>query len=102
MPIVPPVLRGRTPDLPTVPPLVQYLIGCFLEPILAWLETLVYRPLLHRCAEHPLVLLAQWYDPAPVVAACATFHHPASAPGRPPTFTIEQFVRAGPSSTRVR
>ena len=46
MPIVPPVLRGRTPDLPTVPPLVQYLIGCFLESILAWLETLVHRLLL--------------------------------------------------------
>ena len=94
MPIIPPVLRGRTLDLPDVPPLVQYLIGCFLEPILAWLSTLVYRPLLHRCADHPLVLLAQWYDPSAVVAACASFHHPASAPGRPPTFTIDQFVRA--------
>ena len=38
MPIIPPVLRGRTPDLPDVPPLVQYLIGAFLEPILAWLK----------------------------------------------------------------
>jgi Transposase domain (DUF772)/Transposase DDE domain len=94
MPIIPLVLRGGTRDLPDVPPLVQYLIGCFLEPILAWLSTLVYRPLLHRCADHPLVLLAQWYDPAAVVAACAPFHHLADAPGRPPTFTIDQFVRA--------
>jgi DDE family transposase/transposase-like protein DUF772 len=94
MPILPPVLRGGTRDLPDVPPLVQYLIGCFLEPILAWLSTLIYRPLLHRCAEHPLVLLAQWYDPSAVVAACAGFHHPATAPGRPPTFSIDQFVRA--------
>ena len=94
MPIVPPVLRGGTRDLPAVPPLVQYLIGTFLEPILAWLSSLVYRPLLLRCADHPLVRLAQWYDPAPVVAACAGFHHPAAAPGRPPTFTIDQFVRA--------
>lgn len=94
MPIIPPVLRGGTPDLPDVPALVQYLIGCFLEPILAWLSTLVYRPLLQRCADHPLVLLAQWYDPSAVVAACAAFHHPATAPGRPPTFTIDQFVRA--------
>jgi hypothetical protein len=94
MPIIPPVLRGRTPDLPDVPPLVQYLIGCFLEPILAWVSTLIYRPLLLRCADHPLVLLAQWYDPSAVVAACAPFHHPAAAPGRPPTFTIDQFVRA--------
>src|SRR6266487_2383928 len=94
MPIVPPVLRAGTRDLPNVPPLVQYLIGAFLEPILAWLSTLVYRPLLQRCADHPLILLAQWYDPSPVVAACAAFHHPADAPGRPPTFTIAQFVRA--------
>jgi hypothetical protein len=94
MPIVPPVLRAGTRDLPDVPPLVQYLIGAFLEPILAWLSTLVYRPLLQRCADHPLILLAQWYDPSPVVAACAAFHHPADAPGRPPTFTIAQFVRA--------
>src|SRR5215207_4657592 len=94
MPSIPPVLRGRTPDLPDVPPLVQYLLGSFLEPILDWLTTLVYRPLLHRCADHPLVLLAQWYDPSAVVAACASFHHSAAAPGRPPTFSIEQFVRA--------
>lgn len=94
MPIVPPLLRANTHDLPDVPPLVQYLIGAFLDPILAWLTTLVYRPLLRRCTDHPLVLLAQWYDPAPVVAACAGFHHAAASPGRPPTFTIEQFVRA--------
>jgi hypothetical protein len=94
MPIVPPVLRGGTRDLPDVPPLVQYLVGAFLTPILAWLSTLVYRPLLHRCADHPLVLLAQWYDPTAVVAACAAYHHPPTAPGRPPTFTIDQFVRA--------
>src|SRR6266487_4338489 len=94
MPIVPPVLRAGTLDLPDVPPLVQYLIGAFLDPILAWLTTLVYRSLLSRCAEHPLILLAEWYDPTPVVAACACFHHPAGTPGRSPTFTIEQFVRA--------
>src|SRR5512138_2527185 len=94
MPIVPLVLRANTLELPDVPVAVQYLIGCFLEPILAWLSTLVYRPLLHRCADHPLVLLAQWYDPATVVAACAGFHHAPTAPGRPPTFTIDQFVRA--------
>jgi hypothetical protein len=94
MPIVPPVLRGSTRDLPDVPPLVQYLMGAFLEPILAWLGTLVYRPLLQRCANHPLVRLAQWYDPSAVVAACAAYHHPAAAPGRPPSFSIDQFVRA--------
>jgi hypothetical protein len=40
------------------------------------------------------VLLAQWYDPAAVVAACAGFHHAPGTPGAPPTFTIAQFVRA--------
>jgi len=94
MPIVPPILRAATPDLPVVPPLVQYLIGSFLEPILAWFSTLLYRPMLLRCATHPLVLLAQSYDPAALVAACAAFHHSPDTPGRPPTFTIDQFVRA--------
>src|SRR5881397_2488105 len=94
MPILPLVLRSGTRDLPDVPPLVQYLIGSFLESILVWLSTLVYRPLLQRCADHPLVLLAQWYDPSALVVACAAYHHPAERPGRPPTFTIDQFVRA--------
>jgi Transposase domain (DUF772) len=44
--------------------------------------------------DHPLVRLAQSYDPSAVVAACASFHHAPSAPGRPPTFSIDQFVRA--------
>lgn len=92
--IVPRTLRAGTRDLPDVPPFVQYLLGLFLEPILAWLQTLVYRPLLLRCADHPLVRLAQFYDPAAVVAACASFHHPPDRPGRPPTFTVAQFVRA--------
>jgi Transposase DDE domain/Transposase domain (DUF772) len=94
MAILPSTLRAGTRDLPNVPPLVQYCIGAHLAPTLDWLETLVYRPLLLRCADHPLVLLAQWYDPAAVVAACAGFHHAPDAPGRPPTFTIAQFVRA--------
>jgi hypothetical protein len=94
MPILPPTLRGRTLDLPDVPPLIQSIIGHFLAPILAWLSLLVYRPLLHRCKDHPLVLLNQWYDPAAVVRACATFHHAPGTPGRPPDFTIEQFVRS--------
>jgi hypothetical protein len=88
------VLHTSTRDLPDVPPFVQYLIGAFLDPILAWLETLVYRPLLQRCADHPLVLLAQGYDPAAVVEACAGLHHAPGTPGAPPTFTIAQVVRA--------
>ena len=67
--ILPCTLRAGTIDLPDVPPFVQYLIGCFLSPILAWLSDQVYRALLRRCAAHPLVRLAQLYDPAPVVAA---------------------------------
>jgi len=94
MAILPPVLRADSRELPDVPLIVQWLIGEFLTPILAWLETLVYRPLLRRCAEHPLVLLAQWYDPAAVVAAGSGFHHAPGTPGRPPEFTIAQFVRA--------
>ena len=65
MPIVPSTLRGGTRDLPDVPPLAQYVIGGFLRPILAWVETALMRIVLARCADHPLVQIAQWYDPAP-------------------------------------
>lgn len=94
MPSIPPTLRASTRDLPDVPPIVQYLIVIFFSPILAWFQSLVYRPLLHRCADHPLVLLNQFYDPAAVVHACAGFHHAPGTPGAPPTFPIELFVRA--------
>lgn len=93
MSIVPPVLRAGTLDFPDVPPFLQYLIGVFFAPIMVWLESLVYRPLLRRCADHPLVLLNQWYDPAAVVAACSNYHHAPGTPGAPPSFTIAQFVR---------
>jgi hypothetical protein len=93
MSIVPSTLRAGTRDLPDVPPYIQYLIGCFLAPILAWLTTLVYRQVLSRCAEHPLIQIAQHYDLTAVVAACAAYHH-RSGPGAPPTFSVEQLVRA--------
>ncbi|NJN18881.1 MAG: hypothetical protein HC822_22790 [Oscillochloris sp.] len=94
MAILPPILRAGTPDVPDVPPLIQWLMGEFLAPIMAWLETRIYRRMLARCAKHPLVLLNQWYDPAPVIAACAGFHHTPGTPGATPTYTVAQFVRA--------
>jgi hypothetical protein len=93
MSIVPSTLRAGTHDLPDVPPYVQYLIGCFLAPILAWVTTLVYRQILTRCTEHPLVQIAQHYDLTSVVTACAPYHH-RTGPGAPPTFSIDQLVRA--------
>jgi hypothetical protein len=91
---IPPPLRADTLDLPDVPPLVQYLVGGFLVPILAWISALIYRQLLLRCARHPLVRLAQLYDFAPVVAACQAYYHAPGAKGTPPTYTIDQLVRA--------
>lgn len=93
MAIVPQTLRAGTWDLPDVPPFVQAVLALFLEPIMAWLQTQVERTLLARCADHPLVLINQWYDPAAVVTACADFHHAPDTPGRPPTFSITQYVR---------
>jgi hypothetical protein len=90
---IPHTLRAGTADLPDLPPLTQYLIGCFLTPILAWVETMLLRIVLTRCPEHPLVQLAQWYDPAAVVSACAAYYH-RTGPGSPPTFTVEMLVRA--------
>jgi Transposase DDE domain/Transposase domain (DUF772) len=93
MPIVPPVPRAGTRDLPDVPPFVHYVLGCFLPPILAWVSALVYRQILSQCADHPLVQLAHYYDPAPVIAACAAYQH-HHGPGAPPTFPIAVLVRA--------
>jgi hypothetical protein len=90
---IPPTLRAGTPDLPAIPPLVQYLVLHFLPAILAWIETCIVRQLLHRFAEHPLVQIAYWYDPAPVVAACASYYHQAG-PGTHPTFSVDLLVRA--------
>jgi hypothetical protein len=80
--------------LPALPPLALILLGAFLEPILAWVEALLLRSVLARCAEHPLLQIAQTYDPKAVVTACAAFHHPSSTKGAPSTFSIEQLVRA--------
>jgi hypothetical protein len=91
---IPPVQRASTRDLPDVPPLLQYLIGCFLAPILAWVSDQLYRAMLTRWTNHSLVQISQYYDFAPVAAACASFYHPTDQPGKPPTFTIDQLVRA--------
>jgi len=93
MSIVPSTLRALTRDLPDVPPYLQYLIGCFLGPILAWVTTLVYRQVLARCVDHPLLQIAQHYDLTAVVAACAAYQH-RTGPGARPTFSVDQLVRA--------
>jgi hypothetical protein len=82
------------PELPALPPLALWLLGAFLQPILAWVETMLIRAVLARCASHPLVQIAQRYDPAAVVAACAAYYHAPGSKGSTPTYTIEQLVRA--------
>ncbi len=91
---IPPTPRAGTPDLPAVPPLVQYLILHFLPAILAWIETLLLRLVVWRCRDHPLVQIAQWYDPAPVVTACQAYYHAPGTKGATPTYPIDQLVRA--------
>lgn len=93
-PILPSTLRAGTRDLPDLPPLAQYLFGLCYQPILNWLSALVYRLVLTRCAEHPLVRLLPLYDFAPAVAACAAYYHTPGTKGVTPTYTIEQLVRA--------
>jgi hypothetical protein len=66
----------------------------FLEAILVWAETRIYRSILTQGADHPLVQIGIQYDPSAVVAACADFRADPDTPGAPPTFTVEQFVRA--------
>jgi Transposase DDE domain/Transposase domain (DUF772) len=91
---IPPTLRARTPDLPDVPLLLQYLLAQFWLPIHTWFSQQLYRLVLNRCAAHPLVGIAQLYDPAPVVTACQHYYHAPGTKGTTPTYTIEQLVRA--------
>ncbi|HET6343271.1 MAG TPA: transposase [Myxococcota bacterium] len=91
---IPRARQVALPDLPALPPLALHLLGAFLLPILTWVETLLLRAVLTRCAEHPLLQIAQTYDPTALVTACAAYRHPQGTKGAPPTFTIEQLVRA--------
>lgn len=91
---IPRTLRAGTPDLPAIPLWLQAWVLVFLGPILQWAEHRIYRSVLARCAEHPLVQIGLRYDPAPVVAACAVYRAAPGGPGAPCSFTIEQLVRA--------
>ncbi len=93
MAILPAADRDPFTRLPDLPPLVQPVLQRFLALILAWVSALVYQALLDHCARHPLVRLAQLYDPAAVVARCSAYYHQAG-PGTPPTFSVQTLVRA--------
>jgi hypothetical protein len=68
-------------------------LAAWLWPLLDWLSSYLYSLIWTRCATHPLVRLAALYDPAPVVAACAPYHH-AAGRGAPPTYPVSVLVRA--------
>ena len=93
MPILSYLSSDDSSDLPALPPLLLALLAPYLDPLLAWLSALVLRALLARCHSHPLVRLAQTYDPAPVIEACAAYHH-LSGPGTKPTYPVRTLVRA--------
>lgn len=90
---IPSIPVAGTPDLPELPPLALWLLGEHLEPILAWVSGRLLHTMFARCADHPLVALHAWYNPAAAVAACAGFHHPDGTPGKPPDYAIAQLVR---------
>ncbi len=93
MPILSYLSTAEGDELPPVPPFVLALLARWLEPLLSWLSALVSRAVLARCRSHPLVRLAQTYDPSPVIAACAPYHH-AAGPGATPTYPVALLVRA--------
>ena len=80
-------------DLPPLPPRILLVLARWWAPILAWLTTHLEQRMLARCRLHPLVALAQVYDPTPVVLACAAFHH-QRGPGAPPTHPVALLVCA--------
>ena len=93
MAILPDPSTDVTADLPPLPPLILLVLARCWDTLLAWLTTHLERRMLARCRHHPLVALAQVYDPAPVVLACAAFHH-QRGPGAPPTHPVALLVRA--------
>lgn len=94
MPSLPPLSSAdESCALPPVSPALRPLLLAWLVPLLAWLSSHVYRLALARCPAHPLVRLHAVYDPAPVVAACAAYHHQAG-PGAKPTYPVAVLVRA--------
>src|SRR3712207_7939594 len=93
MAILPAAGQDPFTRLPDLPPMVQTVLQHFLALILAWVSALVYQALLAHCARHPLIRLAQLYDPAAVIATCSHYYHQAG-PGAPPTFAVRTLVRA--------
>ena len=49
MPILPYLSRDEASDLPPLPPLLLALLAPWLDPLLAWLSTQVYRLVLAHC-----------------------------------------------------
>ena len=88
-----PLSSDPSTHLPDLPPVVQAMLQRFLALILTWVSALVYQMLLVQCAAHPLVRLAQLYNPAAVAGACSDYYH-RSGPGAPPTFSVHTLVRA--------
>jgi hypothetical protein len=79
--------------LPPVPPALFALLAPHLAPLLAWLSDQYLARMRQQEADHPLCLLAQHLDLAPVIAQCADYYHSAGA-GAPATYTVAQLVRA--------
>ena len=92
---IPHTLRAGTRDLPDLPPLVQYLLGCFFgaDPRLGRNDTSAPAdtPLLRPSARPDCAHLRP--DTARC-SLCGLFYHPADQPGRPPTFSVDLLVRA--------
>jgi hypothetical protein len=92
---VDPFAAQAVPDclFPDLPPLVQMLLGLYLQPILDWLSAGLYDRLLAADSQHPLCLIAQHYDLGPLIERCAAYYH-TSGPGSTPTYTVAQLLRA--------
>src|SRR5688572_12230564 len=93
MSILPFPTSDPSTQLPDLPPPVQLLLQRFLALILTWVSALVYRIVLVQCSSHPLVRIAQLYDPSAVVRACSSYYH-ADGPGTSPTFSVRTLVLA--------
>lgn len=76
-----------------IPLNLQSAIQAHLGVLLSWFSDEVYRRLLPHAQTHFLAQLHQHLDFAPLVDACAPYHH-GSGPGAPASHPVPRLVRA--------
>lgn len=88
-----PVLFDASLPQPDLPAHLIRVLHRVWPALAAWISALVFAHIVRHRPNDPLVQLDRFYNPTPLIAACADYHH-ADGPGAPPTYTVAHLVRA--------